>query len=69
MTRLGLNYFTSCSICGAMGHEAPQCPVKSLYHSQAVRQVARGSKDPDILREVYGLAPKSTVSHSPEEMK
>lgn len=54
MSRLGSNYFVTCRTCGGLGHYANQCPVKPHYHAQAQKQVAKGSKDPDVLREVYG---------------
>jgi hypothetical protein len=52
--RLGQNYFVTCGTCGMLGHGREACPLKSHYHGQAQRQIARGSQDPDILREVYG---------------
>lgn len=52
--RLGQNYFETCETCGMHGHAQNTCPLKNLYHSQAERQVLRGSRDPELLREVYG---------------
>ena len=52
--RLGSNYFATCSTCGAPGHNAEHCPLTPVYHQQAIKQVAKGSRDPAILREVYG---------------
>jgi hypothetical protein len=52
--RLGSNYFVTCAICGMPGHRADQCSLKAHYHQQAIRQLAHGSQDAEILREVYG---------------
>lgn len=54
MSRLGSNYFTVCSTCGMPGHTANACTLKEHYHKQAQRALANGSRDPEILREVYG---------------
>jgi hypothetical protein len=52
--RLGLNYFATCETCGGLGHLSSNCPARDIYHKQAIRQLAHGSRDPEILREVYG---------------
>jgi hypothetical protein len=54
--RLGANYFVTCSTCGAPGHKAQDCPARTLYHQQAVKQLAKDSQDPQIVKEVYGKA-------------
>lgn len=46
--------FASCGLCGVPGHKEADCALKTYYHIQAQRQVAKGSRDPEILREVYG---------------
>jgi len=58
MSRLGSNYFTVCNTCGGPGHSASNCALKEHYHAQAQRQVAQGSRDPEILKEVYGAKKK-----------
>jgi hypothetical protein len=57
LMRQGANYFTTCDTCGALGHSADTCPLKNHYHTEAIHQIAKGSRDPEILREVYGNAP------------
>lgn len=45
------------------GHDAGHCVLRALYHQQAIRQVARGSKDRELLREVYGTAAGRVSKH------
>lgn len=52
--RKGTNGFVCCETCGMPGHAKENCPLKEHYHLQAQRQLASGSRDPEILREVYG---------------
>lgn len=52
--RKGSNGFTQCDTCGMPGHLESDCPLKDHYHRQAQIQLMRGSRDPEILREVYG---------------
>lgn len=65
MSRLGANYFQVCATCGVLGHTAQCCSLKEHYHQQAQRALANGSRDPEILREVYGL--KTQASRGPVE--
>jgi hypothetical protein len=56
MSRQGSNYFHSCETCGMPGHDKEDCPLKDHYHyhKQCQRALAKGSKDKDVIREVYG---------------
>jgi hypothetical protein len=51
MQRLGSNYFTTCNICGAAGHQKNECPLREHYHQQAVHAVIAGRGTAEDIRE------------------